>query len=91
MVYRLTIDINYIGEPPPIEITITNLNDNIDNTFLNEMMQKCGILDEITIYRHPVTNKHLGLARLVFNTVRGARNAVDKYHKKSVMGKVSIW
>lgn len=53
-------------------------------------MQKCGVLDEITIYRHPVTNKHLGLARLVFNTVKGARNCVEKFNKKSVMGKVII-
>lgn len=36
MFYHLQIDGNYTGEPPPLEVTIFNLNDNIDKAFLLE-------------------------------------------------------
>ncbi|XP_037922173.1 histone-lysine N-methyltransferase SETD1 [Hermetia illucens] len=85
---RFKIDQNYIGEPPAIEITITNINDNIDKQFLSGMMEKCGSFDELHIYYHPVTNKHLGLARVVFESIKAARLCVEKYNQKSVMGKV---
>ncbi|CAO1412044.1 unnamed protein product [Diamesa tonsa] len=86
---RFTIDVNYVGEPPPIEITITNLNDNIDKNFLTDMLHKQAIIwDEINIYHHPISNKHLGLARLVLRSPRDARLCVEKFHHKSVMGKI---
>lgn len=77
-----------MGEPPAVEITITNLNDNIDKVFLTDMIQKCGASDELYIYYHPTTNKHLGLARIVFEQVKAARICMDKYNGKSVMGKI---
>jgi [histone H3]-lysine4 N-trimethyltransferase SETD1 len=86
---RFKIDQNYIGEPPKLEITITNLNDNIDKTFLEDMIKKCGIYDELSIYYHPVTKKHLGLSRIVFKQTKSARTCVEKFNGKSVMGKVS--
>lgn len=88
--FRFKIDQNYIGEPPAIEITITNINDNIDKQFLSGMMEKCGSFDELHIYYHPVTNKHLGLARVVFESIKAARLCVEKYNQKSVMGKVIV-
>lgn len=77
-----------MGSPPAIEITITNLNDNIDKQFLARMLDKCGTYEDIVIYYHPTTNKHLGVARVVFENVKSARQCVDKYNQKSVMGKV---
>ncbi|XP_036338545.1 histone-lysine N-methyltransferase SETD1 [Rhagoletis pomonella] len=88
IVPRLIIDQNYVGEPPSIEITITNLNDNIDRQFLAGMLNKCGLYDELLIYHHPTTNKHLGVARIVFENVKAARICIEKYNQKSVMGKV---
>ncbi|XP_067616102.1 LOW QUALITY PROTEIN: histone-lysine N-methyltransferase SETD1 [Eurosta solidaginis] len=88
VVPRLKIDQNYIGIPPPLEITITNLNDNIDRQFLSGMLNKCGPYDEISIYHHPTNNKHLGIARIVFENVKASRLCIEKYNKKSVMGKV---
>lgn len=85
---RFKIDQNYIGEPPAIEITITNLNDNIDKPFLADLLAKCGTYTELYIYYHPVTHKHLGLARIVFESVRSARLCVEKLNGTSVMGKV---
>lgn len=85
----MKIDQFYVGEPPAIEITITNLNDNIEKQFLSGMLEKCGLYDEVTIYHHPTSNKHLGIARIVFQTVKAARTCIEKYNQKSVMGKVS--
>lgn len=73
-----------------MEVTITNLNDNIDKQFLARMLEKYGKYDEMIIYHHPVSNKHLGVARIVFEDVKGARQCIDKFNQKSVMGKVCI-
>ena len=51
-------------------------------------MQKFGAVEELTIFYHPVTNKHLGLARVVFELTKSARACVDKLNETSVMGKV---
>ncbi|XP_053963761.1 histone-lysine N-methyltransferase SETD1 [Anastrepha ludens] len=88
IVPRLKIDQNYVGQPPLIEITVTNLNDNIDRQFLGGMLSKCGLYDELLIYHHPSTNKHLGVARIVFENSKAARLCIEKYNQKSVMGKV---
>lgn len=88
--HRLTIDHNYIGEPPAIEITIKNLNDNVDKNFLSDMLQKASLqCDDIIIYYHPETNKHLGIARLILRTPRQMKMCIEKFNQKSVMGKVS--
>lgn len=36
----LQIDANYVGIPPPLEVTICNLNDNIDKAFLSDMVRR---------------------------------------------------
>lgn len=77
-----------MGEPPAIEITITNLNDNVDRNFLGNLMSKCGSTEEQIIYYHPMTKRHLGIARCVFYDVRSAQTCVELYNGKSVMGKV---
>lgn len=86
--FSFKIDQNYVGQPPAIEVTVTNLNDNIDKQFLSGMLEKCGVYDDIIIYYHPTTNKHLGVARIVFENTKAARSFVEKYNQKSVMGKV---
>ncbi|KAF0300559.1 Histone-lysine N-methyltransferase SETD1 [Amphibalanus amphitrite] len=85
---KFRIDDHYVGAPPPLEVSITNINDNIDKAFLAEMVHECGELDELMIFYHPRTNKHLGLAQLVFRFVHGAKACVETLNKKSVMGKV---
>jgi hypothetical protein len=37
----LQIDANYVGDPPPLEVTIGNLNDNTDKAFLSDMVSNC--------------------------------------------------
>ncbi|KAL5273069.1 SETD1B family protein [Megaselia abdita] len=88
LIPRFRIDINYTGQPPPIEITITNLNDNIDRQFLSGMLEKCGAFDELVIHYHPENKKHLGIARIVFENVKAARACIERYNEKSVMGKI---
>ncbi|KRT81143.1 RNA binding protein [Oryctes borbonicus] len=85
---RFKIDSNYVGEPPSIEVTIFQLNDNIDKQFLRDMVQKFGVIEELFIYYHPLTNKHLGIGRVVFETVKGAKLCVEKLNNTSVMGKI---
>lgn len=50
-------------------------------------MRKYGLCEELQIFYHPKTNKHLGLARLVFEEVKQAKMCVDKLNQTSVMGK----
>lgn len=49
---------------------------------------KFGDVDDLYIYHHPVTNKHLGLARVIFATVKSAKDCVERLNKTSVMGKI---
>ncbi|XP_018397619.1 PREDICTED: histone-lysine N-methyltransferase SETD1 [Cyphomyrmex costatus] len=85
---RFKIDSNYCGEPPPLEVTFCHLNDNIDKTFLTNMVQKFGSIEELTIYYHPLNNKHLGIARVVFESTKASKACVEKLNNTSVMGKV---
>ena len=84
---RMIIDDAYVGEPPKVEVTMDNLNDNIDRQFLSEKLKKFGEWEELHIDYHPVTKKHLGLARIVFKQVRAAKECVAALHSKSMMGK----
>lgn len=77
-----------MGIPPQVEVTIGNLNDNIDKAFLADMMSKVGPYEELTIFYHPLTNRHLGFARIVFQEVKYSKTCVEKYNGKSVMGQV---
>lgn len=86
--HRFKIDSNYVGPPPALEVTFCNLNDNIDKPFLTDMVQKFGTVEELSIFYHPLSNKHLGLGRVVFESVKSAKACVEKYHGISVMGKV---
>ena len=51
-------------------------------------MQKHGMVEDLFIYYHPVTNKHLGIGRVIFETVQGAKGCVEKLNNTSVMGKI---
>jgi histone-lysine N-methyltransferase SETD1 len=84
---RFTIDDNYTGDPPKVEVTLDNLNDNVDKQFLAKTLHKFGETESIEIEYHPITSKHLGLARAVFLTVKGARLCVSALHGRTMMGK----
>lgn len=64
------------------------MNDNVDENFLRNLLQKCGPTEEQIIYRHPRTQRRLGIARIVFVDVRSARSCIEKYNQQSVMGNV---
>ncbi|XP_076065509.1 histone-lysine N-methyltransferase SETD1-like isoform X2 [Oratosquilla oratoria] len=88
---RFKIDSNYVGDPPPLEVTIFNINDNIDQTFLhNEIVNKhqCGMLESLHIFTHSLSRKHLGIARLVFEEPESSRRCVEKLNNATLMGKV---
>jgi len=88
------VDSNYVGKPPPIEVTITNVNDNIGKNFLKETITKNVQegLEDVIVYYHPISNKHLGLAHAVFKRPVFARLCVEKLNNLSLMGqKLSVF
>lgn len=52
------------------------------------MCHKYGNVEEVEIFYNPRNKKHLGVAKVVFDTVRAAKNAVRHLHQTSVMGNV---
>ena len=85
---RMVIDDHYIGDPPKVEVTMDNLNDNINKDFLSNRIGKYGEWELMHIEYHPMTKKHLGLARIVFKQVQAAKECVTDLHGKSIMGKL---
>ena len=80
----------YIGSrlhSTPQQVTMDNLNDNINLEFLSNKLQKFGEWDSLVIDYHPVTKKHLGLARVMFKLVGSAVACVAALHGRSMMGK----
>ncbi|XP_072537237.1 histone-lysine N-methyltransferase SETD1B-A [Salminus brasiliensis] len=81
---KFKIDENYVG--PPKEVTFARLNDNIKDAFLGEMCKKFGEIQEVEVLYNPKNKKHLGIAKVIYDSVRGANEAVQKLHNTSVMG-----
>ncbi|EDM17237.1 rCG39641 [Rattus norvegicus] len=52
------------------------------------MCRKYGEVEEVEILLHPRTRKHLGLARVLFTSTRGAKETVKNLHLTSVMGNI---
>lgn len=82
----MQIDECYIGPVPPKEVTFARLNDNIREGFLTDMCKKFGEIEEVEILYNPKNKKHLGIAKVVFETVKAAKVAVQSLHDTSVMG-----
>ncbi|XP_016656349.1 histone-lysine N-methyltransferase SETD1B-A [Acyrthosiphon pisum] len=85
---KFKLDRNYIGQRPEVEVTFSNLNDNIDKVFLTDLIVKFGKIELLQIFYHPVTKKHLGLAKIIFEEASSARYCVQRLNDTSVMGKV---
>ncbi|XP_029371070.1 histone-lysine N-methyltransferase SETD1B-A isoform X2 [Echeneis naucrates] len=85
---KFKIDECYIGPVPPKEVTFAKLNDNIREGFLTDMCKKFGEIEEVEILYNPKNKKHLGIAKVVFETVKAAKVAVQSLHNTSVMGNI---
>ncbi|KAM6954470.1 histone-lysine N-methyltransferase SETD1B-A-like [Aplochiton taeniatus] len=85
---RFKVDEWYVGPIPPKEVTFARLNDNVREGFLTDMCSKHGEVVEVEILYHPRTRKHLGIARVAFDTIRAAKEAVQHLHNTSVMGNI---
>lgn len=82
------VDEWYVGPLPPKELTFSRLNDNVREAFLTNMCEKYGNTEEVEIFYNPKNKKHLGIAKVVFDTVRAAKDAVQHLHQTSVMGNI---
>jgi len=65
LVGLLQYDANYVGTVLPKEVTFCNLNNNINDMFLREMCKSYGVIDDVTIYYHPKTRRHLGIGTVM--------------------------
>uniref|UniRef100_A0A8C1ZEP3 SET domain containing 1B, histone lysine methyltransferase b n=1 Tax=Cyprinus carpio TaxID=7962 RepID=A0A8C1ZEP3_CYPCA len=81
---KFKVDENYVGAPK--ELTFARLNDNIRDGFLSEMCKHFGEVQDLKVLYNPKNKKHLGIAKVVFESVNAANNAVKNLHNTSVMG-----
>ncbi|KAK2098082.1 Histone-lysine N-methyltransferase setd1b [Saguinus oedipus] len=85
---KFKIDEFYVGPVPPKQVTFGKLNGNIRENFLRDMCKKYGEVEEVEILYNPKTKKHLGIAKVVFATIRGAKEALQHLHSTFVMGNI---
>ncbi|XP_056628758.1 histone-lysine N-methyltransferase SETD1B-A isoform X2 [Triplophysa dalaica] len=83
-VSKFKVDEYYVGSPK--ELTFTRLNDNIRDGFLFDMCKQFGEVQELNVLYNPKNTKHLGIAKVIFESVKAAKYAVQKLHNTSVMG-----
>uniref|UniRef100_A0A671RMS5 Histone-lysine N-methyltransferase SETD1B-A-like n=1 Tax=Sinocyclocheilus anshuiensis TaxID=1608454 RepID=A0A671RMS5_9TELE len=81
---KFKVDEDYVGAPK--ELTFARLNDNIRDGFLSEMCKHFGEVQDLKVLYNPKNKKHLGIAKVVFESVNAANNAVKNLHNTSVMG-----
>nr|XP_029492914.1 histone-lysine N-methyltransferase SETD1B-A-like [Oncorhynchus nerka] len=86
LVPKFKIDECYVG--PPKEVTFARLNDNVGEGFLTDMCIKYGQIEEVEILYNPKNKKHLGIAKVIFDTVKAAKDTVEHLHDTSVMGNI---
>jgi len=67
-------------------LTFARLNDNIRDEFLSEMCKQFGEVQDLKVLYNPKNKKHLGIAKVIFESVKAANNAVKNLHNTSVMG-----
>lgn len=52
------------------------------------MCKRFGEIEQVEILYNPRNKKHLGIAKVIFVSVKGAKDAVQNLHKTSVMGNI---
>lgn len=53
-----------------------------------DMCKQYGKIEEVEVFYNPKNKKHLGVAKVVFDTVKAARDAAQHLHQTSVMGNI---
>ncbi len=85
---KFKIDQYWVGPMPSKEVTFANLNDNINKQFLEEMCAKFGEIHECKIYYHPKSKKHLGIAKVLFQSQHSASECCKALNNTTKMGNV---
>lgn len=52
------------------------------------MCEKYGQVEEVEVFYNPKNKKHSGVAKVVFDTVKAAEDAVEHLNQTSVMGNI---
>ncbi|KAI1713276.1 RNA recognition motif domain-containing protein [Ditylenchus destructor] len=82
------IDDDYTAVPTNRGFSITGLNDNVDEKFLRNLCRGDSGPTEVVVYHHPITNRHLGIALMDFNTQAESAAFIEKYNGKTIMGSI---
>ncbi|XP_041348148.1 histone-lysine N-methyltransferase SETD1-like [Gigantopelta aegis] len=85
---RFKYDCYYVGTPPAKEVTFSNLNDNVNKDFLENMCKSFGKVEECKIYYNPKTKKHMGVGKVVFTSSKAAKSCAEKLNQTSKMGNI---
>lgn len=51
-----------------------------------DMCRKFGEVQHLEVLYNPINKKHLGIAKVIFESIQSANEAVLKLHNTSVMG-----
>lgn len=83
---QFLIDEHYLGQPPRVQVSIDNLNDNINENFLMGDLIKLGKVRNLEIIRDS-KGTHLGMAKVQFEQVSAAERCVTAWNNKDLMGR----
>jgi len=74
-VHLFQYDANYVGTVLPKEVTFCNLNNNINDSFLRDMCKSHGLIDDVSVYYHPKTRRHLGIGTVLYHISQGSHSS----------------
>ncbi|ESN99077.1 hypothetical protein HELRODRAFT_67343, partial [Helobdella robusta] len=72
----------------PKEVSFFNLNNNVDVPFLTDICKFAGSIEDVKIYLHPTTKKHLGIGSVLYTSTKAAKVCVDKLNNSTSMGNI---
>ncbi|GMR55322.1 hypothetical protein PMAYCL1PPCAC_25517, partial [Pristionchus mayeri] len=84
---NMNVDDDYIGISPKREVTISNLNDNVNQKFLCDLANNQKMPpEEVIVFYDPRSGKHLTMALILFKNSKSARLFVEENNGASLMG-----
>ncbi|GMR57629.1 hypothetical protein PMAYCL1PPCAC_27824, partial [Pristionchus mayeri] len=84
---NMRVDDDFTGIPPKREVTISNLNDNVNEKFLSDLaINQKTPPEEVIVFYDPRSGKHLTMALILFKNSKTARLFVEQNNGSSLMG-----
>ncbi|XP_004363308.2 Setd1a protein [Capsaspora owczarzaki ATCC 30864] len=84
---RFKFDEHSVGDAPNRILFLSELNDNVESSFLLDELRKLGSVETAKVHHHPQTGRHLGIASVVFPSVRECTRLLPLIDGRTFMGK----